>query len=138
MLSDAEKIEVANEVVKKAKETAKVDQGTLRKSISKTILRGEIIFRQMYYGTYGDNSELEEIAKDLIPRGTAYRIELIDTDGGIFEVGKTKSGRNTVRSIAKKSARNESTNVRNLLKKAIALRKKRDDEKKHEHSDKVG
>ena len=54
---------IAKSIVDKAKATARVDQGTLKRSIAYTYVRGEVIFRQIYYGSFGDNSLLEELAR---------------------------------------------------------------------------
>ena len=51
MLSEAEIRAIASTVVQRAKATARVDQGTLRRSIAYTYVRGVVTFRQIYYAT---------------------------------------------------------------------------------------
>ena len=66
MLSEVEIRAIAQEVVRRAKGTAHVDTGALKRSISYTYVRQVVIFRELFYGQFGDNSELEKIARKLI------------------------------------------------------------------------
>ena len=62
MLSEVEIRAIAKTIVDKAKRTATVDQGSLKRSIAYTYVRNEVIFRELYYGQWNDNSQLEEYA----------------------------------------------------------------------------
>lgn len=84
---------IAQSIVTKAKATARVEQGTLKRSIAFTYIKGEVIFRQIYWGQYGDNSQLEKLARQFMPTGVPYRIILTELGGKTFEKGKTKQGR---------------------------------------------
>lgn len=99
MLRPAEKIQeereiraIAEKIVSKAKQTARYDQGTLFRSISYTFTRGLLIFRQIYYGQYRDNSQLEKLARELVPRGVNYKIVLTDFDRSTVEESRVKQG----------------------------------------------
>lgn len=127
---------IASQIVTESKATAKVDQGTLRRSISYTIKNDEVIFREMNYGKDGDNSYLIENAKKLMPSGSKYKFEFIDVNGDIVEVTKTKSGRTSRRNINKilKSNGVVSTNnamaLINKLRKANENKDRKSDNKK--------
>lgn len=98
---------ICKSIVAKAKATARVDQGRLKRSIAFTYIRGVVKFRQLYWGSFGDNSLLEQLARDLMPRGIPYSIELTQLGGKVYEKGTTKQGRSTVKrslTVAKKSA----------------------------------
>lgn len=113
---------IAKSIVDKAKATARVDQGTLKRSIAYTYQRGKVTFRQIYYGEYGDNSQLEELARKYMPKGVEYNIVLTKFGGGTFEVGKTKQGRATKNSLSN-LVRNTTSNIKRLIAKAINKRK---------------
>lgn len=117
--------QIAHEVVNESKRTARVDQGTLRRSISYTVNRDEVVFREMDYGQYGDNSQLIENAKRLMPSGSRYKFELIDVDGNISEVTKTKLGRTSRRSILKTLSSNGTKNAIALINKIRKLDEKK-------------
>jgi len=52
---------IAREIVEKSKNTAHVDTGRLKRSISYVIdLQGIHTFTEVFYGQFGDNSDLEE------------------------------------------------------------------------------
>lgn len=108
---------IAKEIVNESKRTAHVDQGTLKRSISYTVVRDEIVFRQMNYGVYNENSQLEENAKRLMPYGSRYKFEYVDINGDIVEVTKTKSGRTSRRNVAKAISKTSTTNANALINK---------------------
>lgn len=120
---------IAANIVQKAKATARVDQGTLKRSIAYTYVRGKLTFRQIYYGDFGDNSQLEKLCNQLIPYGIAYNIELTNENGGVYEVGRTKSGRKSLRSVVRSALRNNSPKIRQMITTALANKKKKEDEK---------
>ena len=129
MLSEDEIRAVASEVVRRAKATARVDQGTLRRSIAYTYVRGIVTFRQIYYGEYGDNSKLEQIAAQLMPNGVEYRIQLTEFGGATREVSRTKTGRKKQSTILRNIAKTGSDSIKALIAKSIARRKSKDGEK---------
>ena len=93
MLTDLEVRAIAQTIVDKAKRTARVDQGSLRKSIAFTFVKGEVIFRELFYGQWNENSQLEKYANQLMPNGTRWKIIYTMLGGDTYEVGRTKSGR---------------------------------------------
>lgn len=123
-MTDLEVRAIAQEIVNKAKATARVDQGTLRRSIAFTYVRGLVTFRQIYYGTFGDNSQLEELARKYMPSGIAYKVVLTELGGNTYESGKTKQGRATQRVVKNTISRSTSKNVKKLI---TAIKKKKED-----------
>jgi hypothetical protein len=117
---------IAQQIVNESKATSRVDQGTLKRSISYTVKRDEIIFREMNYGQYGDNSELMENAKKYMPYGSKYRFELIDVNGDIVETTKTKSGRTSIRKSLRQLSKTSTTNATALINKIRRLNEKKD------------
>ena len=101
MLTDQEIRAIAKSIVDEAKQkgNVRVDQGSLRRSISYTVTRGVYIFRELYYGQYNGNSKLEEIVRKKFPNGVPYKIAYTDLNGREVEVSKTKQGRATQRSL---------------------------------------
>lgn len=88
----AEDSVLAEAVVAKSKSEANVDTGRLRRSINKKVQRGVIVFREYFYGEYG-NSTLEKNAKEMMG-SIPYKIERFDEEGNIEEgVNKASSGR---------------------------------------------
>lgn len=88
----AEDSVLAEAVVAKSKSEANVDTGRLRRSINKKVQRGVIVFREYFYGEYG-NSTLEKNAKEMMGN-VPYKIERFDEEGNIEEgVNKASSGR---------------------------------------------
>jgi len=117
---------IAQSIVTKAKATARVDQGTLKRSIAFTYIKGEVIFRQIYWGQYGDNSQLEKLASQFMPYGIPYRIILTELGGGTFEKGKTKQGRTSQK---KSLASTTKTMTQKYITAILKKRKKEDGEK---------
>ena len=125
-MTEAEIRDIAKSIVTKAKATARVDQGTLKRSIAYTYIKGEVVFRQIFWGAFGDNSLLEKLASQYMPYGVPYRIILTQLGGATYEKGKTKQGRTT----QKKALASTTTS---MLKKYIAtIKKKRKDGEKEE------
>ena len=114
---------IAQSIVTKAKATARVDQGTLKRSIAFTYIKGEVIFRQIYWGQYGDNSQLEKLASQFMPFGVPYKIILTELGGGTFEKGKTKQGRTSQR---KSLASTTKTMTQKYIASILKKRKKED------------
>jgi hypothetical protein len=117
---------IAQSIVTKAKATARVDQGTLKRSIAFTYIRGEVTFRQIYWGQYGDNSQLEKLANQYMPFGVPYKIVLTELGGGTFEKGKTKQGRATQK---KALASTTKSMTKKYIAQILKKRKKEDGEK---------
>lgn len=126
MLTEIEIRAIAQTVVDRSKRTAKVDQGSLRKSISYTYVRGVVTFRELFYGQWNDNSQLEDNAKYLMPNGVAWKIIYTKLGGEEYEVGKTRQGRSTKRSSLRAVQRTGTDRIKAL----IASVKKKDGKKK--------
>lgn len=126
-MTEQEIRQIASSIVTKAKATARVEQGTLKRSIAYTYIRGEVIFRQIYWGQYGDNSQLEKLASSLMPFGVPYRIILTELGGGTFEKGKTKQGRSSQK---KALASTTKTMTQKYIAAILKRRKKQDEEEK--------
>ena len=116
---------IAQSIVTKAKATARVEQGTLKRSIAYTYVRGEVIFRQIYWGQYRDNSQLEKLASQYMPYGVPYRVVLTELGGGTYEKGKTKQGRTTQK---KALASTTKTMTQKYIAAILKKRKKEDGE----------
>lgn len=125
-MDEAQVRAIAQSIVTKAKATARVDQGTLKRSIAFTYIKGEVIFRQIYWGQYGDNSQLEKLASQFMPYGIPYRIILTELGGGTFEKGKTKQGRTSQR---KSLASTTKTMTQKYIAAILKKRRKEDGEK---------
>lgn len=123
MLSEVEIRAIAQNVVNKAKSTAHVDQGSLKKSIAYTYVRGLVTFRQLYYGQWNENSQLEKYASQMMPSGVPYKVVLTKLGGDTYERGKTKQGRKTQRTAVSQALRNSSSNVKKLIALVQAKRK---------------
>ena len=106
---------IAQQIVDESKRTARVEQGTLKRSISYTVKSDEVVFREMDYGQYGDNSQLIENAKRLMPNGSRYKFEFEDVDGNITEITKTIHGRTSKRTILKQLQETKSKNALALI-----------------------
>ena len=119
----AEESALAERVVTKSKEEARVDTGRLRKSINKKVQRGVIVFREYSYGQYNDNSTLEENAKAMMGN-IPYKIERLDEDGNsILEVNKATSGR-----VATYEAKKRKEKDREMIRALLIERRKRNAE----------
>lgn len=124
MLSEVEIRAIAQSVVDKAKSTAHVEQGSLKKSIAYTYVRGLVTFRQLYYGQWNENSQLEKYAKQMMPNGVAYKVVLTKLGGDTYEVGKTKQGRTTQRKAVATAVKSSTGNVKRLIALVQAKRKR--------------
>lgn len=124
MLSEIEIRAIAQNIVNKAKSTAKVDQGSLKKSIAYTYVRNEVIFRELFYGQWNDNSLLEKYANSMMPNGVKWKIIYTILGGETYEVGKTKTGRKVQSKAVARASRNSSERIRKLISLVRANRKK--------------
>jgi len=129
MLEEAEIRAIATDIVQKAKATAHVDQGTLKRSIAFTYVRGVVTFRQIFYGVYNENSKLEELARRYMPNGVPYKIELTEMGGKTVEISRSKTGRRSQKSAVASVNRSSSTNVKRLLQ---TVKRKKDGNKEEE------
>jgi len=137
MLSNEEIRRIAQQIVDESKRTAHVDQGTLKRSISYTVTNGKYIFRQMYYGFYGEdnpsgiNSQLEANARRLMPAGVEYQVIGTDFRGNTVESTTKKSGRRLTKTTASPANNNQTTsNIRKLIDRAIQRRSNNGDNEK--------
>jgi len=115
MLDEAGIRAVAQSIVDQSKSTARIDTGALKRSISFTYVREQVIFRMLYYGQFGKNSKLEANARRLMPSGVKWKIIYTEFGGGTFEVGVTQTGRNSTRKIIDSITRSSTTAVTSLL-----------------------
>jgi hypothetical protein len=115
---------IAQDIVNEAKRTARVDQGTLKRSIRYTVRNGVFEFRQTYYGIYGDNSQLEELVRKKMPNGTPYKIILLNVDGTVNESGKTKQGRTSQRSSIGSLIRSGTSKIKALISRISGEKEK--------------
>jgi len=123
MLETAEIRAVAQSIVDQSKSTARVDTGALKRSISFTYVRQEVIFRMLYYGQFGKNSKLEANARRLMPSGVKWKIIYTEFGGATYEVGVTQTGRNSTRKIIDSITRSSTTAVTSLLNRIRGKKK---------------
>jgi hypothetical protein len=111
-----DKIRFGQQVVREAKKTARVDTGFLKRSIRATLSKGVVEFRLIDYGAYNNNSNIVEVAKDIMPKEIEWKIIFVDEDGRETPVeGKTRTGRTISRKSI--SSENVSTNkIKSLIK----------------------
>lgn len=126
MLEEKEIRAIAQKIVDMSKSTARVDTGALKRSISFTYVKGVVTFRQLFYGAYGKNSQLEKNAIKLMPSGVQWRIISTAFGGNTVEVGRTRTGRATQISLLPTLARIGTTAVSKLIDKIKNRGKKTD------------
>jgi len=119
--SQSELRAIAREIVQKSKSSAHVDTGRLKRSISFVVnLQGVITFTEVFYGQFGDNSDLEENIKSIWPSGVAYNLIYTDDNGNPYQVvRRTSSGRAAVETKATKATTRKSlgiNGIKNFLK----------------------
>lgn len=112
---------IAREIVRKSKSAAHVDTGRLKMTISYVINReGIFTFTEVFYGQFGENSDLEENIKSMWPNGVSYNLIYTDDDGKPYQVvRKTASGRASVETKATKATTRKSlgiNGIKNFLK----------------------
>ena len=124
---------LAQRVVELSKKTAHVDTGALKRSINYTVARGQIVFRQLFYGQYYENSQLIQNAARLM-KGVPYTIEELDEEGNVQkELRKVASGRVSVSDEPRKprAGKNAARGAKALIEKLLAQRRRyasKDDE----------
>ena len=78
---------IAREIVKKSKETARVDTGRLKRSISYVVnLDGVITFTEAHYGQIDGNSQLLENIKAMFPKEEPYNYTVQEDNGSVTVV----------------------------------------------------
>ena len=98
--TDAEIRQYIREVVREAKNTAKVETGFLKRSIKGALIgkNKSVEFRQVYYGAYNENSQLVDIADRLMPNDIKWKVIYVDENGSETTVkAKTRTGRTITR-----------------------------------------
>jgi hypothetical protein len=115
VLDDAGIRAVAQNIIDQSKSSARVDTGALKRSISFTYVREQVIFRMLYYGQFGKNAKLEQNARRLMPSGVKWKIIYTEFGGATYEVGVTQTGRNSTRKIIDSITRSSTTAVTALL-----------------------
>ena len=117
MLEEKEIRAIAQKIVDMSKNTAHVDTGALKRSISYTYVKGIVTFRMIYYGQFNNNAQLEKNADRLMPSGVQWKIIYTKFGGDTYEVGRTKTGRRSQRSVLDNITRLGTTAVTKLLNK---------------------
>lgn len=110
------------DVVRKAKDTAKVDTGYLKRSIRGLLLRRNmsVVFRQIYYGVYKDNSQLIQIVNRMMPNDIVWKVLSEDEEGREVNIeGRTRTGRTISRAAI--TSGNVGTNKIKALIAALKL-----------------
>jgi hypothetical protein len=123
MLDEAGIRAVAQSIIDQSKSSARVDTGALKRSISFTYVKEQVIFRMLYYGQFGKNSKLEANARRLMPSGVKWKIIYTEFGGGTYEVGVTQTGRNSTRKIIDSITRSSTTAVTSLLNRIRGKKK---------------
>jgi hypothetical protein len=91
-----------------------------------------VTFRQVYWGAFGDNSYLEKLAAQFMPKGVPYKIELTVLGGKVYEKGVTKQGRSSVKRAVKEAQNTNSSSIKKLV--ALVKKKRKDGEKEDEET----
>lgn len=117
MLDEKEIRAIAQKIVDMSKNTAHVDTGALKRSISYTYVKGLVTFRMIYYGQFNNNAQLEKNADRLMPSGVQWKIIYTKFGGDTYEVGRTKTGRRSQKSLTPTLTRIGTTAVTKLLNK---------------------
>lgn len=112
---------IGNDIMRVSKSDARVDTGYLKRSIGFIINeKGVPTFTEVFYGQFGDNSDLEENIKSMMPAGIPWQLIYTDEDGRAYQViKKAGSGRATVETQATKATTRKSLGIggiRNFLK----------------------
>ena len=118
---------LAQRVVDETKLTARVDTGMLRRSIYYTVARGMVVFRQLFYGQFGDNSQLIDNARRIMG-DTPYRIEELDEEGNLKKEETSYSSGRKYTAGGKSSKR---SNAGELALRILKQRKKDGEEKRN-------
>jgi len=114
---------LAQKVVDLSKKTAHVDTGALKRSINYTVARGQIVFRQLFYGQYYENSQLIQNAARYM-KGIPYIIEELDEEGNVQKAQyKAASGR-AFTTPEPRAGKNASRGAKALIEKLLAQRRK--------------
>ena len=114
-LTELEIRAIGAKIVAASKRTARVDTGALKRSISFSYVRKVMIFRELFYGQFGTNSMLEKNAVKMVPNGVEWKIIYTEFGGGIVEVGRTRAGRATQKTVLSGLSRGASTNIKALI-----------------------
>lgn len=111
---------IAERIVKDSKNTAHVDTGYLKRSIYYVIdERGKLEFGEVFYGQFGENSDLEENIKKYLPLDIPYSLIWTDENGMPYEaIRKTASGRIISKKVPPKIAKKNIAigGIKNYLK----------------------
>lgn len=126
MLEEKEIRAIAQRIVDMSKSTARIDTGALKRSISFTYVKGVVTFRELFYGQYGKNSMLEKNAIKLMPSGVEWRIIYTAFGGNTVEVGRTRTGRATQKSLLPTLAKIGTSAIGNLINRIKNRGKKKD------------
>jgi hypothetical protein len=126
MLSTTEIRVIAQKIVNLSKASARRYTGFLQRSISYTIESNVFIFVEVFYGQFKDNSQLEQNARRLMPRGVKWRMRYTDINKKIVEEGSIQTGRSSINKITDIIGRQSTTAVTALINKIRDFGKKKD------------
>lgn len=123
-LEEKEIRKIAQRVVNESKRSARVDTGALRRSISYTYVRGVVIFRELFYGQFHENSKLERNARRLMPYGTEWKIIYTTFGGETVEITPTRKGKASQKNILGAIASATTSKIRALINRNRAKKAK--------------
>jgi hypothetical protein len=110
-----DRIRLGQEVVRETRNTAKVETGLLKRSIRSTLERNVIVFREIYYGAYNENSKLIENATRIMPKEIDWKVIFVDEDGREKEIKvKTRNGRTITRKSIS-TVNQSASNIKKLI-----------------------
>tara|TARA_R110000782_G_scaffold118247_1_gene208727 strand:+ start:382 stop:768 length:387 start_codon:yes stop_codon:yes gene_type:complete len=114
--------QLSKSIVDKSKASARVDTGLLKRSISYVLDNdGVPTFTEFFYGQFGNNSDLEENIKEMMPFDQAWKLIYVDETGSPFQVVRqSASGRASVETQATKATTRKSLGIfgiKNFLNK---------------------
>lgn len=115
MLEEKEIRKIAQNIVTISKRSAHVDTGALRRSISYTYVKEVVIFRELFYGQFHENSLLEKNARRLMPNGTEWKIVYTDFGGTTVEITPTRKGRASQVSVLKTLTSGTTNKIKALI-----------------------
>jgi hypothetical protein len=111
---------IARKIISESRKTAHVDTGYLKRSIYYVIdERGKLEFGEVFYGQFGENSELQENIERMLPKDIPYSLIWTDEEGMPYEaVRKTASGRIVQKTVPPKIKKKNLSigGIKNFLK----------------------
>jgi hypothetical protein len=129
-MDTAELRPIINKIESISKEQARVDTGTLERSIYGIINeKGIAEFGEMYYGQFGTNSKLEENINKYFPKNEPFKLVYMDFDGVEYVAKeRTKRGRTITKEpkIKEPTPPTTSKNIRKFIDAVKLIPKTKD------------